>query len=45
MEPFRPFLSPRHPFKWTAELDEAFKQSKQAIVNAIREGVEIFDLK
>ena len=25
--PFRPFLSPRHPFEWTAELDAAFEQS------------------
>lgn len=45
MEPFRPFLSPRHPFKWTPDLNEAFEKSKSAIVEAIREGVEIFDLE
>ena len=39
MEPFRPFLSPRHPFKWTAELDDAFEKSKVAIVDAIHKGV------
>jgi len=44
MAPFRPFLSPRHPFTWTPELDQAFQSSKAAIANAIKEGVEIFDL-
>ena len=44
MEPFRPFLSLRHPFEWTTELDKSFQSSKTAIINAIREGVEIFDL-
>ncbi|XP_066924129.1 uncharacterized protein [Clytia hemisphaerica] len=44
VEPFRPFLSPKHPFKWTPELDRAFTASKKAIVEAIRSGVEIFDL-
>ena len=43
MEKFRPFLSPRCPFEWTPQLDDAFKFSKQSIVNAIEEGVEIFD--
>jgi len=43
MAPFRQFLSPRHPFVWSDELDLAFNESKEAIVNAIKEGVEIFD--
>ena len=43
MAPFRPFLSPRHPFHWTPELDAAFTTSKESIVAAIRNGVEIFD--
>ena len=41
---FRPYLSPRHPFQWTDELNTAFEESKSAIIDAIREGVEIFDL-
>jgi len=43
MTPFKPFLSPRHPFSWNADLEEAFQSSKTAIVNAIRQGVSIFD--
>ena len=35
LAPFRPFLSPSHPFKWTAELDAAFVASKDAIIAAI----------
>ena len=45
MAPFRPFLSPKTPFVWTTELDDAFQESKQLIVEAIREGVRIFDPK
>ena len=44
MEPFHPFLSPRHPFKYTPGLDKAFRLSKKAIVEAIKEILEIFDL-
>ena len=44
LAPFKPFLSPRCKFLWNAELEEAFQASKAAIVNAIRQGVEIFDL-
>jgi len=43
MAPFKPFLSPKYKFEWTPELDTAFNQSKSAIVEAIRHGVEIFD--
>ena len=43
MEPFRPFLSPKTRFQWTAELDAAFSSAKEAIIAAIRTGVEIFD--
>ncbi len=42
MEPFKPFLSPRCPFSWTPMLDEAFQKSKEAIMDSIRQGVEIF---
>ena len=43
LSPFRPFLSEKHPFQWTPELNTAFEASKDAIIAAIREGVEIFD--
>ncbi|KAK3732636.1 hypothetical protein QZH41_011401, partial [Actinostola sp. cb2023] len=45
MAPFKPFLSPRCKFSWPAELEEAFQASKQAIIEAIRTGVEIFDIE
>ena len=45
LEPFRPFLSPRTPFKWSDELSEAFEASKLAIIEAIKQGIEIFDLE
>ena len=44
MAPFKPLLSPKQKFVWTEELDQAFRQSKQIIVDAIIEGVTIFDL-
>ena len=44
MEPFRRFLSPKVEFDWTAELGELFERSKEKIVEAIKEGVQIFDL-
>ena len=43
--PVQCFLSPRHPFSWSAELDAKFNESKQLIVEAIKQGVEIFDIK
>ncbi len=44
MAPFRPFLSEkRQPFYWDGELDDAFTRSKDAIISAIRRGVEIYD--
>lgn len=45
MAPFKPFLSPRCKFSWSAELEKAFVSSKKVIVDAIRQGVEIFDMK
>ena len=41
---FRPFLSPRYKFFWSTVLDEAFEESKDLIIKAIRRGVEIFDI-
>ena len=42
--PFKVFLSPRHQFSWSAELDDIFEASKDAIIRAICKGVEIFDI-
>ena len=44
MAPFRKFLSPKEKFVWTEELDSAFENSKSQILDAIREGVKIFDV-
>ena len=43
MKLFKPFLSPRYKFFWTEVLDKAFIESKKHIIDAIKEGVEIFD--
>ena len=44
MAPFKSFLSPKQTFFWSEELELAFNRSKELILSAIREGVEIFDL-
>ena len=44
MAPFKPFLSPKVKFNWTPELETAFTESKEAIIQAIRKGVQIFDI-
>ena len=44
IEPFRKFLSPKTKFEWTKELDDVFNKSKSRIVDAIKEGVQIFDI-
>ena len=41
---FRPFLSPKYKFFWSEVLDKAFEESKTHIVEAIRTGVEIYDM-
>ena len=41
--PLKPLLSPKSKFFWTNELDESFRNSRQAIVEAIKNGVEIFE--
>ena len=45
MAPFRDFLSPKHKFTWTENLNQAFIESKEMIIDAIRSGVQIFDLE
>ena len=43
MEPFRKFLSPKTKFEWSDELNVRFEESKRHIVEAIKNGVKIFD--
>lgn len=43
MAPFKSLLSPKTPFQWSDELEESFRKSKQSIIAAIQDGVEIFD--
>ena len=43
MAPFKCLLSPKTPFCWTKELDEAFSRSKGELIAAIKDGVRIFD--
>ena len=43
MAPFKPFLSPKVVFMWTDALEAAFRESKHLIIEAIKEGVRIFD--
>ena len=43
MKPFRHLLKPSTPFKWTTDLDQLFQQSKQVIINEMKEGVRLFD--
>ena len=38
MAPFKPFLSPRCKFSWSPELESTFQASKEAIIEAIRQG-------
>lgn len=45
MAPFKPFLSPHCKFSWSPERENAFQSSKCAIIEAIREGVEIYDMQ
>ena len=44
MSPFRKFLNPKEKFTWTEELDSIFEESKARILEAICEGVKIFDI-
>ena len=45
VEPFRKFLSPKVKFYWNDDLDSIFKKSKSLILEAIENGVQIFDLE
>ena len=43
MQPFRQALKPGSPFAWNEELKDLFNESEAIIINAIEEGVRIFD--
>ena len=45
MAPFRDALKPGEKFHWDAQMQELFDRSKQEIVNAIQDGVRLFDQK
>ena len=45
MRPFKSLLSPKTPFRWSMDLESAFQASKSSIIEAIRHGVQIFDLR
>ena len=44
VEPFRQFLSPKVKFYWDEKLDQVFNESKDSIVNSIKNGVQIFEI-
>lgn len=43
LEPFKSLLSPKNKFQWNDELQSAFDEYKLAIIEAIKEGIEIFE--
>ena len=43
MKPFRHILKPDNKFIWTDELNNLFIKSKQVIVDAMKDGVRLFD--
>ena len=45
MSPFKPLLSPKSKFAWSSEMESAFQSSKTTIIDAIKRGVEIFDME
>ena len=44
MAPFRQLLSPKTPFKWDDNLDQAFENGKREIIDKVIEGIQLFDL-
>ena len=44
LAPFKPLLSPRQCFEWNEQLNSAFERLKIEIINATKEGVQIFDI-
>ena len=44
MRPFRDLLKPSPEFVWTDELDKAFTESKEVIIEAVKEGIMTFEM-
>ena len=44
MEPFRKLLHPGTKFEWTEELARTFKNSKEKIIKAVKEGIKTFQI-
>ena len=42
MQPFRHLLKPKVKFEWTEELDSIFEESKQRIIEEMKDGVRLF---
>ena len=45
MPPLRDFLSKQNKFIWTENFNQTFNESKKIIVDALRIGVQVFDLE
>ena len=45
MSPFRESLKPGNKFHWDEQMQQLFEESKKKIVNAVRNGVRLFDPK
>ena len=43
MAPFKPLLSPSAAFRWDEDLQEAFDQAKDKIIESVKEGVKNFN--
>ena len=43
MKPFRELLKPSSKFEWTDELEKAFVESKNTIIEEMKEGVRLFE--
>ena len=43
LHPFHQLIKPGTPFRWDAQLENLFQETKAVIVSEIEEGVNIFD--
>ena len=43
MKPFRDLLRPNNKFEWTPELENLFQESKEVIIQKMKEGVRLFE--
>ena len=45
MKPFRHLLKPANKFVWNEELEDIFRESKEVIIEEMKEGVRLFDVE